>query len=88
MCLLYVRLQAALPPELVLQQVCVMGGGEEVVAEWLAHVLVEVLVLHVEDGALLRAQVQLEAVQRHGALAPGCSHREDVQREWTTFYVQ
>ena len=77
MCLLYVCLQAALAPELVLQQVGIVGGGEEVVAERLAHVLVEVLVGGVEDGALLGTQIQLEAVQRHGALAPGCSHREE-----------
>lgn len=48
-----VCLQAAVSSQLVLQQVGVVRGGDEVVAERLAHVLVELSVLRFENGALL-----------------------------------
>jgi len=47
-----VCLQAALSPQLVLQEVGVVRGGDEVVAERLAHVLVELPVLGFKYGAL------------------------------------
>lgn len=42
-------------------------------AEWLAHVLVKLLVLRFEYGALLGAQVHLEAIQGHGTLFHSCT---------------
>lgn len=59
-------------PELVLQQVCVVRGGDEVVAQGQRHVLVDALVLWVEDRALGRAQVHQEAVNRHGLEVLSC----------------
>lgn len=64
--LLNVSFHAAGPPQLVFQQVGVMGRGDEVVAQGLAHILVEVLVLRIEDGALWRTQVHQEAIYGHG----------------------
>ncbi|TNN68542.1 hypothetical protein EYF80_021188 [Liparis tanakae] len=46
--------RAALTPQLVLQEVGVVRGGDEVVAERLAHVLVELPVLGFKYGALPR----------------------------------
>ena len=68
-----VSLQAAVSSQLVLQQVGVVRGGDEVVAERLAHVLVELSVLRFENGALLWAEVHLEAIEGHGALLLGCA---------------
>lgn len=59
---LYVRLQAALSSQLVLQEVSVVRRRDEVVAEWLAHVLVQFTVLRFKYGALLGAQVHLETI--------------------------
>lgn len=42
-------------------------------AERLTHVLVKLQVLRFEYGAVLGAQVRLEAVQGHGTLLLGCT---------------
>ncbi len=68
-----VRLQAAVSSELVLQEVGVVWGGDEVVAKRLAHVLVKLSMLRIKYGALLWAEVHLEAIERHGALLLGCA---------------
>lgn len=47
-----VSLHAALSPELVLHEICVVRGGDEVMAQWLAHVLEDAPPLWVEDGAI------------------------------------
>lgn len=47
-----VSLNAALSPKLVLHQIGVVGGGDEVMAQRLGHVLEDSLALGVEDGAL------------------------------------
>lgn len=63
--LLDISLHAARSFQLVLQQIGVMGRGDEIVTQRLAHVLVEALVLCVKDGALRRAQVHQEAIYGH-----------------------
>ena len=61
-----VALHATLAPELVLHQVGVVRGGDEVMAERLVQVLEETAPPGVLDGALRRAQVHQEAVKGHG----------------------
>lgn len=60
--LLDVSLGAAGSFELILQEIGVVRGGDEVVAEWFAHVLVDVLVAGVEDHSVLLVQVHEEAI--------------------------
>lgn len=67
-----VALDAALAPDLVLYQVGVVGGGDEVVAERLAHVLPQCPVPGVEDGALRGAEVHEEPVGTQCMASPGC----------------
>lgn len=55
-----------MPPELVLHQVGVVGRGDEVVTQRLAHVLVNASAMRVKDVALDRAQVHQETVEAHG----------------------
>lgn len=55
--LLYVRFSAAGSLELVLHQVCVMRGGDEVMVERLVHVLVNTFMGRVEDQPLWLVQV-------------------------------
>ncbi len=55
--LLYVRLSAAGSFELVLQQVCVVRGGDEVMVERLVHVLVNTFMSRVKDQPLRLVQV-------------------------------
>jgi len=71
-----VALDAALAPDLVLYQVGVVGGGDEVVAERLAHVLPQHPVPGVEDGALRGAEVHEEPVSTQHMASPGCRWRE------------
>ena len=47
-----VSFHTALPSELVLHQVGVVGGGDKVMAQRLVHVLEDASPLWVEDGAL------------------------------------
>lgn len=47
-----VSLHTALSSELVLHQVRVVGGGDEVMAQRLAHVLEDAPLLWVKDGVL------------------------------------
>lgn len=47
-----VSLHAAMSSELVLHEVGVVGGGDEVMAQRLAHVLEDAPPLCVKDGAL------------------------------------
>lgn len=63
--LLDVGLGAAGPFELVLHQVRVVRGGDEVVVEGLRHVLVQEAVGRVEDGAVFLVQVHEEPVFSH-----------------------
>lgn len=70
-----VALDAAVASELILYQVGVVGGGDEVVAEWLAHVLPQPPVLGVEDGALQGAEVHEEPISTQHMAGPGCRHR-------------
>lgn len=67
-----VALNAALASDLVLNQVGIVGGGDEVVAERLAHVLPQCLVPGVEDGALRGAEVHEEPVSTQHVASPGC----------------
>lgn len=60
--LLDVSLDTARSFELILQEIGVVRGGDEVVAERPAHVLVDVLVAGVEDQTVLLVQVHEEAV--------------------------
>lgn len=60
-----VTLDTAVSPELVLQQVGVVGGGDEVMAQWLAHVLVELLHSWVKNRAFGRDEIHQQAVDRH-----------------------
>lgn len=68
-----VGLCAAGPLELVLHQVGVMGGGDEVMVNWLGHVLVHFLVGGVEDKPLLLVQVHQETILGHVLLLLGCN---------------
>ena len=61
-----VPLHTALASELVLHQVRVVGGGDEVMAQRLAHVLEDAPPLWVEDGALSRTKVHQEPIKCHG----------------------
>lgn len=61
-----VSLHAAMSSELVLHEVGVVGGGDEIMAKRLAHVLEDAPPLWVKDGALSRAKVHQEAVKCHG----------------------
>lgn len=47
-----VSLHTALSSELVLHEICVVRGRDEVMAQWLAHVLKDTPPLWVEDGAV------------------------------------
>jgi len=67
-----VSLGAAGATDLVAGQVGVVGGGDEVVAQGLAHVLVHLGVLLVEDVTSRREEVHHEAIQHHQVLLPGC----------------
>lgn len=60
-----VSLHTALSSELVLHQVCVVGGRDEIVAQREGHVLVDAPLLWVEDGALGRAQVHQKTIKGH-----------------------
>lgn len=70
-----VALDAAVAPDLVLYQVGVVGGGDEVMAEWLVHVLPQCPVLGIEDGALHGAEVHEEPISTQHMASPGCRHR-------------
>lgn len=74
--LLDVGLKAALASQLVLHQVGVVRGGNEIVAERLAHILVETQTVGFENRTLRGAQVHLEAVEGHGSLLLGCTKRD------------
>lgn len=63
--LLYVGLCAAGSSELILHQVCVVWGGDVVVIEGLVHVLIQVFMSRVEDGALILVQVHQETIFGH-----------------------
>lgn len=52
-----IPLHTAVSSELVFHKVRVVGGGDEVMAQGLAHVLVNAPTLRVKDGALIRAKV-------------------------------
>lgn len=52
-----IPLHTAVSSELVFHKVCVVGGGNEVMAQGLAHVLVNTSMLRVKDAALFRAKV-------------------------------
>lgn len=67
-----VAFDAALTPDLVLYQVGVVRGGDEVVAERLGHVLPQSPVLRIEDGALRGAEVHEEPVSTQRVASPGC----------------
>lgn len=47
----YIPFHTAVSSELVLHQVGVVGGGDEIMAQRLAHVLEDTLPLWVKDGA-------------------------------------
>lgn len=51
--------------ELVLHQVGVMGGGDEVMIEWLPHVLIHTDVGGVKDQTFQMGQIAQEAVFGH-----------------------
>ena len=51
--------------ELVLQQVGVVGRGNEVAGQWVGHFLIDLAVIHIKD-VTLRPQHELsEAIQTH-----------------------
>lgn len=70
-----VSLHTALSSELVLHQVGVVGGGDEVMAQRLAHVLEDAPLLWVKDGVLSGAKVHQEAVKCHGIQQLGWKYR-------------
>lgn len=76
-----VALDAAVAPDLVLYQVSVVGGGDEVMAEGLAHVLPQCPVLGIEDGALRGAEVHEEPVGTQHMASPGCRQRGMLEQQ-------
>lgn len=67
-----VGLGAAVSSQLVLGEVGVVGGGDEVVSQRLSHVLVNSAVLGVEHTVLLGQHVHGEAVGSHELVLLGC----------------
>lgn len=61
----YICLCAAGSLQLVLHQICVVGGGDEVMVEGLGHVLVHTLVSGVENHTLWLVQVHKEPIFGH-----------------------
>lgn len=55
-----------MPSELILHQVGIVGGGNKVMAQGLAHVLEDTPPARVKNGALRRAKIHQEAIKRHG----------------------
>ena len=71
-----VSLGAAGPFELILHQIGVVRGGDEVVTEGPAHVLIHLLVLCIEDHSFWMVQVHEEAIFGQQLLLLGCGDTE------------
>ena len=68
-----VRLCAAGPSQLVLSEVGVVGGGDEVVCQWVFHVLVNPSMFRVQHTVLLRQHVHGETIGGHELVLLGCT---------------
>lgn len=68
-----VWLCAAVPCQLVLGEVCVVGGGDEVVCQWVLHVLVNPGMLWVKYTVLLRQHIHGETIGGHELVLLGCT---------------
>lgn len=66
-----VSLHTALSSELVLHQVGVVGRWDEIMTEWLSHVLKDPPLLWVKNGAFSWAEVHQKAIKCHGIHALG-----------------
>lgn len=58
-----VCLLAAVTSQLILHEIGIVGGRDEVVAKRLAHILMKLPELWFKYGAFLRAEVHLEAIE-------------------------
>lgn len=76
-----VGLGTARPFELVLHQIGVMGGGDEVMIDWLPHVLVHINVGGVEDETFQMGQVSQEAVFGHVLILLGWIRAKEIQKK-------
>lgn len=79
-CLPYVGLSAARAFKLILHQVSVVGGGDEVMVEGLAHILEHLLMSGVKDRALLLVQVHEEAILGHMLILLGCGNAHRCEK--------
>lgn len=68
-----VCLCAAVSCQLVLSEIGVVGGRDEVVCQWVFHVLVNPSVFRVENTVLLRQHVHGESVGGHELVLLGCT---------------
>lgn len=82
-----VGLGTARPFELVFHQVGVMGGGDEVMIEWLPHVLVHLNVGGVKDQTFQMGQVLQEAVSGEVLFLLGWSRAKVIQKSCKCFHV-
>lgn len=68
-----VWLCAAVPGQLVLGKVGVVGGGDVVVCQWMFHVLVNPSMFRVKHTVLLRQHVHGETIGCHELVLLGCT---------------
>lgn len=64
---LTVHLHRRLAPKLAARQVGVVGGTDEIVGQWILHVLVELKAILEDRRILVRHQIAAEAIARHKA---------------------
>lgn len=85
-----VRLCAAAPSQLVLSEVGVVGRGDEVVGQWVIHVLVNPCMVRVKHTVLLRQHVHGKAIGGHELVLLGCTrqkHQHTSIKEGNYFIV-
>lgn len=64
---------AAVPGQLVLGEVGVVGGGDEVVCQRLCHVLINPCMIRVKRAVFLRQHVHGETIGCHELVLLGCT---------------
>lgn len=74
-----VWLCATVPSQLILCEVSVVGGGNEVVCQWECHVLVNPSMFRVKYTVLLRQHVHGETIWGHEMVFLGCMVEKKAQ---------